>query len=78
MHASLVAGRRERVQAMLRDAIGRGELRADVDLDFATDQLSAPLFYRHLLLHADIDDTYVDKVVTDFMARYGVPVESKS
>jgi AcrR family transcriptional regulator len=72
MHATLVAGRRERLQQMLRSAIEHGELRRDIDLEFACDQLSAPLFYRHLLLHAGIDDAYIDKVVAEFLARYGV------
>jgi AcrR family transcriptional regulator len=78
LHATLVGGRRERLRAMLHDAIERGELRRDIDVEFACDQLSAPLFYRHLLLHVEIDDAYVDKVVTDFMARYGVLAGTKS
>ncbi|HEY3833141.1 MAG TPA: TetR/AcrR family transcriptional regulator [Acidimicrobiia bacterium] len=72
MHRTLVATRRDQVRAMFERAIDRGEMRTDTDLEFATDQLGAPLFYRHLLLHDDIDDTYVAKVVTDFVARYGV------
>jgi AcrR family transcriptional regulator len=76
MHATLVRARRERLRAMLHDAIDRGELRAGIDLEFACDQLSGPLFYRHLLMHDDIDDAYVDKVVTDFVARYGATVDA--
>lgn len=72
MHASIVATRRSQLTAMLRRAIERGEMRADADLEFAIDQLSAPLFYRHLLAHAEIDDAYVDKVATAFVERYGV------
>ena len=63
---------------MFERAIARGEMRADTDLEFATDQLGAPLFYRHLLLHEDVDDTYVAKVVTDFVARYGVAVTAST
>ncbi|HEY1737606.1 MAG TPA: TetR-like C-terminal domain-containing protein, partial [Acidimicrobiia bacterium] len=72
MHRTLVGARRAQVRAMFERAIARGDMRADTDLEFATDQLGAPLFYRHLLQHADVDGSYVAKVVTDFVARYGV------
>jgi AcrR family transcriptional regulator len=72
MHQSIVAARREQLTTMLRHAIDRGEMRVDVDVDFAIDQLSAPLFYRYLLLHGAIDDAYVEKVAVEFVARYGV------
>jgi AcrR family transcriptional regulator len=72
MHRSLVAARREQVREMFRSAIDRGEMRADADLEFAIDQLGAPLFYRYLLLHEVVDDSYVEKVVDEFVARYGV------
>ncbi len=78
MHRTLVESRREKLRTMFRAAIDRGEMRADTDLDFAADQLSAPLFYRHLLLHADIDDAYIDRVVTDFLVRYGVVTATRT
>ena len=70
-HHTLVATRRRQVAEMFGHAIERGEMRDDVDLDFATDQLSAPLFYRHLLVGAAVDEQYVEQVVADFLARYG-------
>jgi AcrR family transcriptional regulator len=73
LHRTLVSTRRDAVKAMLRRGVERGEMRDDVDLEFATDQLSAPLFYRNLLLGADLDDAYVDAVIADFLERYGVP-----
>ncbi len=73
MHRNIVATRRGRVRAMLHEAMERGELRDDIDLEFAIDQLSAPLFYRHVMMHTGVDDAYIDNVVREFVARYGVP-----
>jgi AcrR family transcriptional regulator len=74
-HRELVQRRREHTLDVLRDAIARGELRPDVDLDYATDTLGAPLFYRYVLMHEIIDDAYIERVVDDFVARYGVAQE---
>ena len=74
-HRELVHNRRAYASALLRRAIERGELREDIDLDFAVDQIGAPLFYRHLLMHERVNDDYIDHVVEDFVARYGVPQE---
>ena len=75
MHRTIVASRREQIFEMLRGAIARGEMRADADLEFAADELSAPLFYRNLLVHSTIDDAYIDKVVTAFLDRYGTQAD---
>jgi len=74
MHRDLVHKRRERTIAMLRSAIARGELQPDVDLEFATDQIGAPIFYRNLLMHERASDAYIDEVVDAFVARYGVQI----
>ena len=73
IHRELVTNRRQHSAAILERAIERGELRPDVDLDFAVDQIGAPLFYRHLLMHDRITDAYIEQVAHDFVARYGVP-----
>jgi len=70
-HRTLVTTRRAQVVAMFRRAIARGEMRDDVDLEFATDQLTAPLFYRHLLMRVEVDEAYVERVVAEFLERYG-------
>jgi len=72
LHRSSVHERRQRIFAMLRRAIERGELQPDIDLDFAADTLGAPLFYRNLVLGEPIDDAYVEKAVNNFLARYGL------
>jgi hypothetical protein len=57
---------------MLRSAADRGELRDDIDLEFATDQIGAPVFYRHLLMHERVTDAYIEQVVDAFVDRYCV------
>jgi hypothetical protein len=41
---------------ILRDAVERGELRADTDLEAASDQLFGPLYHRLNFGHAALDD----------------------
>jgi AcrR family transcriptional regulator len=72
MHAGLVATRRQHTLEMLQSAAVRGELRDDIDLEFATDQIGAPVFYRHLLMHEKVTDAYIDQVVDAFVERYCV------
>ena len=71
MHTEFVRGRRQGTFEAFERAIARGELRADIDFDFVADQLGAPLFYRHLVLHDHVDDAYLDRVVDNLIARYG-------
>jgi AcrR family transcriptional regulator len=72
MHADLVRTRRARHTAIFRRAIERGEMRPDVDIEFANDALSSPLFYRAIIMHQPVDDAYIEEVVRSFMASYGV------
>ncbi len=74
MHAEFVQARREGTFDAFRRAIARGELRDDVDFDLAADMLSAPLFYRHLVMRRPVDDAYLDEIVDGFVARYGTEV----
>lgn len=55
--------RRERIRAIWRRGVERGELRADVDPEIAIDLLFGPLFYRLLGGHAPLDQASVDAVV---------------
>jgi AcrR family transcriptional regulator len=41
---------------ILREAVARGELRADTDLEAASDQLFGPLYHRLLFGHAPLED----------------------
>jgi AcrR family transcriptional regulator len=54
MREVLVDPRRRVFKDILRRAIGRGELRADLDLDDATDMLIGPLIYEILITGADL------------------------
>ncbi len=70
VYASFVRQRRATTHALLRDAIERGELRPDVDLDVATDAIGGPIFYRHLITHLPIDDRLVGEVKAAFLAAF--------
>jgi AcrR family transcriptional regulator len=57
MHAlfseHLVAPRRRVVRALLERGVTRGEVRADADLDLATDMIIGPVVYRVILAGGD-------------------------
>jgi hypothetical protein len=57
MHAMfsehLVAPRRRVLRKLLERAVARGEVRADVDLDHATDLIIGPIVYRVILSGGD-------------------------
>jgi AcrR family transcriptional regulator len=50
-----IAPRRIVCLGILRDAVGRGELRADTDLEAASDQLFGPLYHRLVFGHAPLE-----------------------
>ncbi|MEW5658708.1 TetR/AcrR family transcriptional regulator [Streptomyces cinereoruber] len=55
-----------------RIALGQrtGELRADMDLTFATEILCGGLYYRHLLTTRPVDKTAIDNLLDMFMRAY--------
>ncbi|MFD6389015.1 TetR/AcrR family transcriptional regulator [Nocardia sp. NPDC060259] len=55
------------VRSILADAVTRGDLPADLDVDLAVDQLHGPLFFRRLVAHRTFDLDYVHAVVDDFL-----------
>lgn len=57
---TVAAPRRDNAHTVLRAAIGRGELPADLDLELASDLLIAPLGFRILVLSGDSDDAYLE------------------
>lgn len=65
--------RRATTAATLRAAAGRGEIRADFDMDFVLDALAAPLYYRvlfgHLPLTRGLAEQCVDAVLADLRPR---------
>lgn len=60
--------RRERSAEMLRRAVERGELRADLDLELVLDLLAAPVYWRLSVRAAEAEPDYLDKV-TDLLLR---------
>ena len=72
MHAEEVRDRRHGMFNVFRRGIERGELRPDIDVEFAADTVGAPVFYRHLVSRARITDAYIAQIVDEFLARYGV------
>ena len=57
-----VEPRRVEARALLRQAIKKGDLRADLDPDVVLDLLYGPLYLRLLLRHAPLDQNFVDVV----------------
>jgi AcrR family transcriptional regulator len=72
VYAAFVRQRRATTQALLRAAVERGELRADVDLEVATDAIGGAIFYRHLITHLPIDEHLVAAVRAAFLAAFAV------
>jgi AcrR family transcriptional regulator len=70
LHAEFVRSRRRGTIAALERAIGRGELRPDVDVEVAADFVVAPLFYRHLVSRMPLDSAYVDEVIDAFLGAF--------
>ena len=60
--AHWVEPRRIEARALLRQAMKRGELRADLDPDVVLDLLYGPLYLRLMLRHAPLDRMFVDTV----------------
>ena len=57
-----LARRREALAQVLRRGIERGDLRSDLDLEFALDVFGGPLFYRLLITGGPIDEQLAEAV----------------
>ncbi|WKG08525.1 TetR/AcrR family transcriptional regulator [Nocardia sp. PE-7] len=55
------------VRTTLTEAVARGELPAELDVDLAVDQLHGPLFFRRLVANRTFDLDYVRAVLDDFL-----------
>ena len=62
-----VLERRNEGRALLAQAMAAGELRADIDVDSALDQLYGALFFRVLLGHAPTDAAFVRTLLDQTM-----------
>jgi hypothetical protein len=65
-----LAPRRESAARILQRGIARGEIRSDVDIEIAIDQLFAPLYHRALYYCGETSDTICGaaKAVEQFLA----------
>ncbi|MFC8380803.1 TetR/AcrR family transcriptional regulator [Nocardia sp. NPDC057272] len=54
----------------LTEAVARGDLPADLDVDLALDQLHGPLFFRRLVANRTFDLDYVRDVLDDFLRTH--------
>jgi AcrR family transcriptional regulator len=63
-----LAARRSALTEVLRRGIARGDLRSDLDVEFALDILGGPLFYRLLITAGPIDERLAENVV-ELMVR---------
>ena len=66
-----VLARRSEGRALLQQAVDAGELRADIDLDIALDQVYGALFFRTLLGHAAVDAAFVRHLLAQAVRGLG-------
>jgi AcrR family transcriptional regulator len=55
-YAALVQPRRDTIEAILRRAVERGEIRADVDLELAIDVIAGPIIYKIIITGGAIEE----------------------
>lgn len=55
--------KRDRAGEIIRRAIGRGELDAEIDMELAFDILAGPLYWRLVVTRGEINDGYVEQLV---------------
>jgi hypothetical protein len=51
----------------LREAVERGELAKDVDVDAALSMLTGPIFYRRLVSREPLPESFAERVVDQFL-----------
>jgi AcrR family transcriptional regulator len=66
--ADIFTTRRATTAATLANAIARGEIHADLDMEYVLDALAAPLYYRAIFHHAPIDHRLVELTVDNVLA----------
>jgi AcrR family transcriptional regulator len=54
-YAALVKPRRDTLEAVLRRAIARGEIRPDTDVELAIDVLAGPMIYKLIITGGDLE-----------------------
>lgn len=77
LHARLTERRREPVLHVLAEAIRRGDLPSDTDLEVVLDLLVGPTFYRRFVAHGTFPDDYVASVVDHVLRAVGCGLEDR-
>ena len=67
--ATVVQARRDEVARLVRRGIARGDLRADADVDLATELLVGPVYFR-LMFGGTLDRDFAERVVDHFLGGY--------
>jgi AcrR family transcriptional regulator len=67
--ASVVQGRRDEVARVIARGIGRGDLRADADIDVATELLVGPVYFR-LMFGGELSQDFAERVVDAVVRGY--------
>lgn len=62
LHSRWVSARREAARELLQRGVDSGELRSDLDLDSAMDALFGPIYYRLLMGHLPLEQSFVDSL----------------
>ena len=73
--ASVVQDRRDEVARVIRRGIRRGELRADADVQIATELLVGPVYFR-LMFGGELSQAFADRVVDAVLRGYAAPAQA--
>jgi AcrR family transcriptional regulator len=60
-----IVARREEGRALLKRAVAEGDLRADIDYEVTLDMIYGPVFFRLLLGHGALDQSFTDRVLEE-------------
>lgn len=71
-----VLARRAEGRAILEQGIADGEVRRDLEIDVALDELYGAVFFRLLLGHAPLDTDFIDTLIDQVMD--GIKVRSRA
>ena len=67
LRARWIEPRRTATAAVLRRAVARGELKADLDVAIVMDQLYGPVYYRLTMGHESLTPRLADRLVTSLL-----------
>lgn len=77
LHAQLTQRRREPIRHVLAEAIQRGDIPSDTDLEVVLDLLIGPTFYRRFVAHGTFPDDYAASVVDHVLKAVGCGLEDR-